>query len=80
MPTIRTIPELDETMAGERRSFVVVHPLDVAPEKKVDTANLGPMRMTRTVRVCLYALRGYLLLMFGLLAFRVLQLAGALHG
>ena len=55
----------------------VIHPLDDAPEQKVDTEHLGAMRMTKTVRVCLYTLRGYLLLMFGMLALRVLQLAGA---
>lgn len=60
----------------ERVEFTVVHPLDDVAEEKVNTEDLGPMAMTRTVRVCLYALRGYLLLMFGLLAFRVLQLAG----
>jgi len=60
--------------------FTIVHPLDDVPEEKVDTVSLGPMRMTRTVRVCLFALRGYLLLMFGLLGFRVLQLAGLTHG
>ena len=60
--------------------FTIVHPLDDVPEEKVDTEHLGPMRMTKTVRVCLFALRGYLLLMFGLLGFRVLQLAGVMHG
>jgi hypothetical protein len=60
--------------------FTIVHPLDDVPEEKVDTEHLGPMRMTGTVRVCLFALRGYLLLMCGLLGFRVLQLAGVLHG
>ena len=72
--------EFDEMTQQERRFFSVVHPLDDGPEKKVDTEHLGPMKMTRTVRLCLYALRGYLLLMFGLLAFRVLQLAGIIHG
>lgn len=62
----------------ERMSFTIVHPLDDAPDQKVDTENLGPMRMTRTVRICLFALRGYLILMFGLLGYRVLQLAGAI--
>ena len=59
--------------------FTIVHPLDDVPEKKVDTEHLGPMQMTTTVRVCLFALRGYLLLMCGLLGFRVLQLAGVMH-
>lgn len=64
----------------EAAGFTIVHPLDDQPEKKVDTENLGPMPMTRTVRVCLMALRGYLLVMFGLLGFRVLQLAGVIRG
>jgi hypothetical protein len=77
--------ELNE-MAGkrlnneERRFFAIVHPLDDVPEEKLDTEHLGPMQMTKTVRVCLFALRGYLLLMFALLGFRVLQLAGVVHG
>jgi hypothetical protein len=69
--------ELDDLIREERTFFSVVHPLDDAPEEKVDTENLGPMHMTGAVRICLFALRGYLLLMFGLLGFRVLQLAGA---
>jgi hypothetical protein len=75
-----TISALHEFTNEKRSVFAVVHPLDDAPEKKVDTEHLGPMRMTNTVRVCLFALRAYLLLMFGLLAFRVMQLAGVMHG
>lgn len=61
------------------QTFTVVHPLDDAPEKKVDIEHLGPMRMTMAVRISLFVLRGYLLVMFGLLGFRVLQLAGVIH-
>ncbi len=68
-----------EMALEERRVFTVVHPLDDAPEQKVDVAGLGPMPMTRTVRVCLLALRAYLLFMFGLLGYRVLQLAGMIR-
>ena len=68
--------EQNEMSADNRPIFAVVHPLDDVPEEKLDTEHLGPMRMTPTVRLCLYALRGYLLLMFGLLGLRVLQLAG----
>ena len=68
--------ERDELEREDSMVFTIVHPLDDAPEEKVDTEHLGPMQMTRTVRLCLFALRGYLLLMFGLLGFRVLQLAG----
>lgn len=68
--------EIDDMTQDERKFFTVVHPLDDEPEEKVDTEHLGPMQMTKTVRVCLFALRGYLLLMFALLGYRVLQLAG----
>ena len=64
--------ELEELTREEKRLFTVVHPLDDAPEEKVDTEHLGPMQVTRTVRICLLALRGYLLFMFSLLGFRVL--------
>jgi hypothetical protein len=74
--TLRT--EFDETTREERVFFEVLHPLDDQPEKKVDTELIGPMRMTTSVRVCLFALRGYLVLMFGLLGLRVLQLAGVI--
>jgi hypothetical protein len=72
--------ELEQWTQEQRPWFIVVHPLDDEPEEKVDTEHLGPMQMTKTVRSCLFALRGYLLLMFGLLGFRVLQLAGVLRG
>lgn len=57
--------------------FVVVHPLDDAPEQKVDTAALGPMRITRSVKLSLFALRGYLVLMMLLVLYHVMDLAGA---
>jgi hypothetical protein len=57
--------------------FLVVHPLDDALEEKVDTRVLGPMPMTTSVRLSLFALRGYLFLMMLLVLFHVLDLAGA---
>jgi hypothetical protein len=56
--------------------FVVVHPLDDLPEQKVDTANLGAMPMTFSVKLSLMALRGYLILMMLLVLYHVLDLAG----
>jgi hypothetical protein len=58
------------------KSFLVVHPLDDAPEVKVSTTSLGPMRMTASVKLSLMALRGYLLLMTILLLYHVLDLRG----
>lgn len=68
--TLMTAP--NELQNATRPMFTVVHPLDDAPEQKVRIEHLGPMKMTKTVRFCLFALRAYLLLSFGLLAFRVL--------
>ncbi|HYW44639.1 MAG TPA: hypothetical protein VE959_17390 [Bryobacteraceae bacterium] len=62
--------------------FVVIHPLDDVPEEKVDTENLGPMKMTASVRISLVSLRAYLVLMMLMVFYRVLDLAGlfARHG
>jgi hypothetical protein len=46
---IRNVDEKAET-------FLVVHPLDNAPQQKLDTNHLEPMRMTRSVRYSLFAL------------------------
>lgn len=58
--------------------FLVVHPLDDQPEVKIDLDQLGPMRMTRPVRLSLLMLRAYLLGMGLLVGWRVLELAGVL--
>ena len=76
--TLTTV--LNELTTENRPVFAVVHPLDDAPEQKAETEHVGPMKMTKAVRICLFALRAYLLLMSGLLGFRVLQLAGVIHG
>ena len=49
----------------------VIHPLDDAPEAKLYRPDLGRMRMTRSVRVSLLLLRGYLVLMLVLVMARV---------
>jgi hypothetical protein len=56
--------------------FLVVHPLDDMPERKVDTESLGPMPMTPSVRISLLSLRAYLMLMMLLVLYHVLALAG----
>ena len=65
---------LDKAM--DEREFLVIHPLDDVQEKKLDTKDLGPMRMTPTVRIALWALRGYLIVMMVLVLYHVLDLAG----
>ena len=56
--------------------FVVIHPLDDVPEQKVDIENLGPMKMTPSVRISLLSLRAYLVLMMLLVFYHVFDLAG----
>ena len=59
--------------------FHVVHPLHDAPEAKCESEGLGPIEMTASVRISLKVLRGYLLLMTGMLIYHVLDLAGVFH-
>ncbi len=59
--------------------FRVIHPLHDDPESKCESEGLGPIEMTTGVRISLRVLRGYLLLMSGMLLYHVLDLAGALH-
>jgi len=72
MATMTNAIELNELT----NHFVVIHPLDDVPERKVDTENLGPMAMTPSVRISLLSLRGYLVLMMLLVFYHVLHLAG----
>jgi hypothetical protein len=58
------------------QTYIVIHPLDDAPEEKLDIESLGRMPMTRAVKWSLVSLRGYLLLMLGLLLYHVANLAG----
>lgn len=66
--------ELEELRNDNR--WVVIHPLDDAPEAKVDTAALGPMKMTRSVKLSLLSLRAYLIVMLLLVFYRVFCQAG----
>lgn len=56
--------------------FEVIHPLLDAREEKRRPENLGLMRMSRTVKASLLALRVYLISMTLLLLYHVLGLAG----
>lgn len=62
-----------------KREFLVIHPLDDVQEQKIETQNLGPMRMTLAVKLSLFVLRGYLVCMMLLVLYHVLDLA-ALFG
>ncbi|HVN03037.1 MAG TPA: hypothetical protein VMT86_01400 [Bryobacteraceae bacterium] len=64
-----------QTIKTNNNHFVVVHPLDDVPETKVDMEALGPMPMTRSVRLSLLSLRAYLVLMVMLVVYHVVMLA-----
>jgi hypothetical protein len=61
-----------------KNHYVVIHPIYDQHEEKVDIAKLGPMKMTPGVRLALMSLRGYLLVMVGMLAYRFIDMAGVL--
>ena len=63
---------------ARRHPHLVVHPLFDKPEEKVDTVDIPPMQLTRTVKVSLLALRAYLIVMAAMLAYHFLDLAGIL--
>jgi hypothetical protein len=55
--------------------FYVIHPLDDLPEEKVKSDHLPPLKMTPSVRLSLFILRAYLIVMMLLLVYHVLDLA-----
>jgi len=75
---MKTLDFLRSTMISDvaQDHFLVVHPLDDAPETKVDIAALGPMPMTASVRLALMSLRAYLVLMMLMVFYHVLDLSG----
>jgi hypothetical protein len=59
--------------------FRVIHPLNDRPERKCSTEGLGHIAMTPAVRISLTVLRGYLIVMSGMLLYQVLDMAGVFH-
>jgi hypothetical protein len=55
--------------------LVVIHPLDDEAETKLTPATAGRMHLSPSVRWSLFTLRAYLLLMIGLVVYRVCALA-----
>ena len=75
MATMASPMDLETRNETRKDHFVVVHPLDDVQETKVDTEALGPMPMTRTVRLSLLSLRAYLILMVLMVVYHVVMLA-----
>lgn len=70
---------LTKEMIDRDESYMIVHPLFDAPEEKLDPANFGAMKMTPAVKWSLMFLRFYLIAMVGLVAYRMLVLAGVFN-
>lgn len=59
-----------------KRQYLVIHPLDDTPEAKlVVTPEMGRIKLTRSVKASLFALRAYLIIMLVLVAYRVINMA-----
>lgn len=58
--------------------YTVIHPLDDVPEERRSVEGLGPIKLTRSVRVALLVLRGYLIFMGCLVVYRLVQFWGKL--
>lgn len=77
--TLNTTRRARKRFDERANSFIVVHPLDDVAEEKVNTAGVGPLRLTTSVKLSLMALRGYLILMTFLLLYHVMDLSGLLR-
>lgn len=66
------VPMTDADADGLR----VIHPLDDIAEEKRSPEGLGEIPMSGSVKLSLYALRGYLILIGLMVGYRVLTLAG----
>ncbi len=64
-----------QVQSNQDELYYVVHPLFDEPEAKINADDLGPMPMSRSVKISLYALRGYLVVMGFLVAYHVLNMA-----
>jgi hypothetical protein len=56
--------------------YDVIHPLDDVAEAKCSLDGLGHMHMSGSVKLSLFALRGYLVTMAFLVTYRLITLAG----
>ena len=64
-----------ERSGSRKQGFQVIHPLADLEEEKRSPEGLGPMKMSKSVKLSLMALRAYLVLIGLLVAYHVLTLA-----
>ena len=59
----------------DHRTLGVIHPLYDVPERKCSASGLDKIAMSPSVRISLFVLRGYLILISGLCLYHVIGLA-----
>ena len=69
---------MNTVKVNANRKYVVIHPLDDVAEEKCSVDGLGQMHMTKSVKLSLYTLRGYLITMVLLVGYRLITLAGSM--
>lgn len=77
--TLETFMGLEPT--HDRRAgkgYVVIHPLYDAPEAKCGAEHLGPIKLSLGSRIALTAVRGYLVAIMLMGAYRVVEMAVAI--
>ena len=82
-PEFKTTPDMSSSSPWSpkeerhgKQQYLVIHPLDDAPEAKlVVTPEMGRIKLTRSVKASLFALRAYLIIMLVLVAYRVITMA-----
>lgn len=70
---------MNKTNYAEMGTMRVIHPLDDVAEEKCSAEGLGPIEMTKAVRISLQCLRAYLVLMTLMLVYHVLEVSGVLR-
>ncbi len=65
-----------ESMENQAEMYELIHPLYDAPEVKHSAEEMGPMAMALGVKLSLFALRAYLIVMILLVFYSVLHQAG----
>ncbi len=61
------------------RGFVVIHPLNDAPEVKRSADQLGPLKLTPGCRIALIAVRAYLVAIMLMGGYRMVTLVSAIR-
>lgn len=77
-PTNNEIQAEELRRFEDLRRYYVVHPLDDVVEEKRSPEGLGAMHLSRSQKLALMSLRGYLVLMTAMVVLKAVALSGLL--